>query len=165
MQINGNTTLNATITVPTAVVFTQSLTGSGTLRMAAPLTWSGGTLALTGGLEILAGQTAAVTGGLTLNTGTSFKNFGTINWASPASFSYNGGSITVRNEAGGVWNLNAGSFTLATNGAPTPAGSFSFVNAGTMQGAGNPATTLTVSTTWLSFSQGTTNNMAVNLVP
>ena len=81
-----------------------------------------------------------------------------------AAYTYNGGSITVRNEAGGLWNLTAGTFAVVQSGAPSPAGSFLFQNAGTMQGAGNPDSQLNVVSVGFS-NTGTISNMQVNVVP
>jgi hypothetical protein len=164
LHMNGTTTLNGTLTTAAPVTLTSTLTGSGTLRMNAPMTWTGGSLSLSGGVEILSGNTLALSGAVNLYTGTSVKNFGTVNWSTPASFTYNGGSITVRNEAGGLWNLTAGAFAVVESGAPSPGGSFLFQNAGTMQGAGNPDSQLNVVSVGFS-NTGTISNMQVNVTP
>ncbi len=85
-----------------------------------------------------------------------------MNWVAGSSLSYTGGSITVRNELGGQWNLSAGSYALSSNGNPNPLGSFTFVNAGSMVGAGVGSTTLSVANT-VSFSN-TGTVTGVNLV-
>lgn len=76
-----------------------------------------------------------------------------------------GGMIAVTNESDGVWNLSTGSFAVSSNGAPTPAGTFTFVNDGVIQGSGFATTTLTIGE-FVSFSNpGTVNGVNVVLLP
>ena len=148
LWMNGTTTVTTDLTVTVPTELNTTLTGSGTVRMAAPFTWHGGFLSLAGGLEVLAGQTLTFPGtgqNRWLTTGTSLRNFGTVSWAAGSgALVYQGGNVTARNEAGGLWTYGAGGYSITQSGDPNPLGSFTFVNNGAMQGAGNPATTVTV---------------------
>jgi hypothetical protein len=170
LNMNGTTTVTTDLTVTVPVSLSGTLTGSGRVRMAAAMSWSGGTLGLGQGLDIQAGRTLTFpnTGlGRLLLTGTSLRNSGTVSWtAGSGSLVYQGGSIAVRNESGALWTYEAGGYNITSNGGSTPAGSFTFLNAGTMQGAGNPTTTLSVTTSTVSFSNtGSVASMLLNLGP
>ena len=166
LSMNGTTTVTGDVTIAVPVILASTLTGSGTVHMAAAMAWQSGTLQLDGGLEMLAGRTLTLGGTgstLVLLTGTSLRNFGTVSWNPTSPLMYQGGNITIDNKAGAQWNLSAGTYTLTSNGGPTPAGSFAFVNHGTMQGTGSP--TLNVAST-VSFSNpGTISGITVVFVP
>jgi hypothetical protein len=88
-----------------------------------------------------------------------------VSWTVGGSIALTGGMIAITNESDGVWNLGAGSFALTSNGAPVPPGTFTFVNAGTMQGTGSATTTLTVGG-FVSFSSpGTVNGIQIVNLP
>lgn len=73
---------------------------------------------------------------------TSLTNHGTIAQVSGSALLWTGGTtVAVTNSASGLWTFDAGSFGFFANGA----GTLSFSNAGTMQGAGSASTTLTIS--------------------
>jgi glucose dehydrogenase len=50
--MNGTMTVTGDITVPLPIVLKATPTGTGTLRLAAPMTWLTGTVSLAGGLEV-----------------------------------------------------------------------------------------------------------------
>ena len=166
LSMNGTTTVTGDVTIAVPVILASTLTGSGTVHMGAAMAWQSGTLQLAGGLEMLAGHTLTLGGSgqtLVMLTGTSLRNFGTVSWNPTSPLMYQGGNITIDNKAGAQWNLSAGTYTLTSNSGPTPAGSFAFVNHGTMQGTGSP--TLNVAST-VSFSNpGTISGITVVFVP
>jgi hypothetical protein len=169
LNMNGGTHVTADITVTVPVTLSGTLDGAGRMRMAAPMTWSGGTLSLQQGLDIQAGQTLTFSNtnlNRGLSSGTSLRNFGTVTWAAGGGgLLYTGSTITVRNESGALWTYGAGGYGISNNGDPNPLGSFTFVNNGTMSGAGNPTTTVTV-TNRITFSgSGSTSNMNLFFAP
>jgi PKD domain/K319L-like, PKD domain len=164
--MDGTTTVTTDLTLGLPTELSSLVTGSGAIHMAAAMIWHGGTMSLAGGLEILpAGSLSLGTSGSThfLTTGTSLRNYGAVSWTVGGSLQYTGGSITVRNESGATWTFGTGGYSLTSNGAPTPAGSFTFLNAGTMTGAG-ASTTLTVVSA-VSFTAGSMSGITVNFVP
>ena len=62
LSMNGTTTVTAdlTLTVPSSLHAT--LTGPGTIHLAAPMAWVSGVVSLAGGLEVLNGQTLTFPG-------------------------------------------------------------------------------------------------------
>jgi hypothetical protein len=133
------------------------------------MTWNSGSLSLAGGIEVLPAASfslGAAGSGHTMTTGTSLRNYGAMSWSSGGGITYTGGSITVRNEAGGTWTFGTGAYSVGASGAPNPAGSFTFVNAGTMTGAGFATTTLTIHTSSIGYSNtGSITSLNVMLVP
>jgi hypothetical protein len=146
LYMPGTTTLTGTVTftLPSELA-SGTLTGSGSLRLGAPMTWQGGIVSLAGGLEVLNGQTLTLPGNnqTRLLSATSLRNHGTVAMFSGSGLLWTGGTtVAVKNETDGLWTFTAGSFSFSANGP----GTLSFVNAGTMQGAGSLSTTLNVST-------------------
>ncbi len=127
LNMDGTTTVTGAVTTTLPVVLLGTVTGSGKLTLAAPMTWDGGTVALTGGLEVLAGQTLtlATAGQHVLSSG-SLTNHGTVQWTNGELYIQN--SIDVLNASDGVWEVQ-GNFTLSSTqcGAPT------FTNAGVLR--------------------------------
>jgi hypothetical protein len=137
-----------------------TLTGSGTLRVGAPMSWESGTVSVAGGLEVLNGATLtmASNGQTRVLSQTSFRNHGTVATFTNTALLWQGGTtVAVTNESDGLWTFGPGSMTFTTNGT----GALSFTNAGTMQGAGNPATTLNMSQSIAFSNTGTISNMLV----
>ena len=154
MTLSGTTTVTATnlnLTLPATL--TSVLTGPGKVTANAAFTWSGGTISLAGGLEVAAGRT------LTMQTNdhgllnTTLRNHGTVQWTG-GQLVYQGGNVTVVNEADGIWNIAAGSFFL------TGGSGLVFTNAGLLKGTGAATTTLTISAA-ISFTPGTTADITI----
>jgi hypothetical protein len=169
VRLNGGTfTLSAlsTITVTKLTLEQGTLTGPGTLDVL-----DGGTLTWTGGDMAGTGRTLVESGGSLLLSGTGNRflvdrildNLGTITWTNGGQLLVSGAG-TLRNEVGGLVDLQAGNLSLTANG-----GSPSIVNLGTLQklGDGGVATisvplttsgTTTVSGTIIDLTGGGTFN-------
>jgi hypothetical protein len=169
LATNGTTTVNGDLTVGLPWQLTGTLAGTGAIHVSNSMTWNSGSLSLAGGIEVLPAASfslGAAGSGHTMTTGTSLRNYGAMSWSSGGGITYTGGSITVRNEAGGTWTFGTGAYSVGASGAPNPAGSFTFVNAGTMTGAGFATTTLTIHTSSIGYSNtGSITSLNVMLVP
>jgi hypothetical protein len=136
--------------------------------MAAPMAWVTGEIALAAGLEILNGQTLTFpSNGAArfLTTGASLRNHGTVTWeAGNGALVYQGGNIAVTNHSDGLWTYGVGSYSLTSNGGPNPLGSFTFANAGAMQGAG-PTSDLFVANTIVFSNTGTITGIDLTIQP
>jgi hypothetical protein len=142
LYMPGTTTITGTVTFTIPSQLTNALTGSGTLRLGAPMSWDAGTVTLAGGLEVLNGQTLTMpgNGNTRVLSATSLRNHGTVAMFNPSALLWAGSTtVAVTNESDGLWTFASGTFTFTANGA----GTLSFTNAGTMQGS---STTLNVST-------------------
>jgi hypothetical protein len=84
----------------------------------------------------------------------SLHNHGTVTWSD--GLTYIQGNSTIVNESDGTWNVGAGRFTLSST---TPPGTFT--NAGSLQGAGTLATTLTISQDITYVNTGTVGNITI----
>jgi hypothetical protein len=135
LHMNGTTTVTGDLTLTVPTLLSATVTGSGTLHLATPMTWSAGTVSLTGGLEVGVGQT------LTLTTGnthwlidTSLHNHGTVAWTAGAiAFQ---GAVAVVNETDGVWDAQ-GDLSFGSNGC---GGAQTFTYAGLLRKSGTLGT-------------------------
>ena len=132
LNMNGTTTVTGNLTVTLPITQSGNLTGSGAVHLAAPMTWAGGDVSLSGGLEVLAGQTLTFPSNNTARTLTtsSLSNHGTVAMGGSNALNYQGGPVAVTNQSDGLWTLT-GSDSIGLGGG---AGPFSFTNAGTLQG-------------------------------
>jgi hypothetical protein len=166
IRMNGTTTVSADLTIGVPIIQSGSLTGTGTVRVSNAMTWSSGSLLLSGGLEVQSGGTMTLGSNgqsVVIYPGISVRNFGTVSWVANSGIVYQGGgdSISVRNEASGVWTLNGGPNTLSANGSPTVGNSFGFSNFGLLNGSG----TMTVIDPVHFSNSGTVSGVVVNTVP
>ncbi len=123
LHMNGTTTVTANLSVPLPVLLSSTLTGSGKVTLAAPMTWDTGTVSLTGGLEVGVGQTLTVATANQHVLSGPLTNHGTVQW--DAGIIYLQGNSAVVNASDGVWDVRDNLTLTSTNcGAPT------FTNAG-----------------------------------
>ncbi len=132
--MNGTTTVTAnpiTVTLPTTL--NGTLTGPGTLNMAAAMTVIGGTVSLAGGLDSprrAAPSPSSTAPGPSLSA-TSLRNHGIVTMAPATVPMVLQGATTVAivNAADGLWTTSDG--TITSNGA----GTLTFANAGLLRKA------------------------------
>ena len=133
LQFNGTTTVTGdlTLTLPSEQLNGSQILGSGGLHLAAPMNWNGAsTISLTGGLEVLHGQT------LTLGpqdaahalAATQLHNHGTVLWNNGAIALTGATTVTIVNEADGVWDATS-DLVVGSNGA----GNLAFNNLGLLR--------------------------------
>jgi hypothetical protein len=164
LYMNGTTTITGDVTLTLPSELSSLLTGSGSVVLAAPMVWHGGTISLAGGLDVAVGQTLTLPGnGQTrVLQATSLQNFGTVAQFNSSTLLMQGGTVvSVRNETGALWTFDSGTFNLTINGV----GTHSFLNAGTMQGTGVATTTLNVSNSIAFTNTGSIVAMTVVPVP
>jgi hypothetical protein len=140
LQMNGTTTVtgDVTVTLP-SLLANSTVTGPGRLRLSAPMQWAGGIMALGEGLDVNPGQTLTFGPGGAghVLTMTSLRNHGTVTWTAGAISLTGGGTVSVVNEADGLWDA-AGDLTFTSNGG----GNLTFANAGTLRKSAGAGTLL-----------------------
>ena len=132
LAMNGQTTVTGAMTVTIPVVLGGTVTGSGALTLAAPITWTTGTVDLAGGgLTVNPGQTLTLsTGGQkVVNPGSALTNHGTVVWTGGTLYVQSNGAVV--NASDGVWTVQ-GDLTLTS----TNCGSPTFTNAGLLRKTG-----------------------------
>jgi hypothetical protein len=133
--VNGTTTVTGPVTIPFPTILKGTLTGPGTVNMAASLDWWQGVISLAGGLNVMSGQTLVmnvVSPALTL-INTSLRNYGAV-LCLTETISLGGLSANLVNAAGAVWTFTRLTTPITSSGPPAAPGGYSIDNAGTIQG-------------------------------
>jgi subtilisin family serine protease len=135
-QVGGTLNVSGTITNQSGLFTIEG----GTLNATAPVTlsgnyrWTGGSWS--GNFTVPAGSDLTITGDCQLNTGAVLNNSGVVHWNSASPLrGYD--SVTVNNQAGGVWRLET-----AGNAFNHYYGNNSFNNAGLLEKTGAGETVL-----------------------
>ncbi|MBI3096068.1 MAG: filamentous hemagglutinin N-terminal domain-containing protein, partial [Rhodocyclales bacterium] len=119
----GTATIDSAITVGTLNLAGGTLTGTGSITVptGGTFNWSGGTLDGTAAaaIETQAGSTTNLINSPTLGANRTWNNAGTVSWTSTGCCTGVTLSGILNNQAGGLFELNLGSFGGGMSGAGT----------------------------------------------
>src|SRR5262249_52705935 len=80
LSMNGTTTVTGDVTLTVPAVLVNTVTGTGPLHMAAPMTWTGGVMAVSGGMEVLPGKSLSIETGNQHVLSGPLTNHGSVVW-------------------------------------------------------------------------------------
>ena len=134
LTMTGTTTVTGNLTIPLPITLTDTLTGSGSVHLAAPMTWIQGIVSLAGGLEMLAGRTLTLPDNNVARylTNSSLLNHGTVAMGNSNALIADG-TCDVHQRRRRAVDLGH-ELPLDSSGAST------FSNAGILRQLGNPGT-------------------------
>ena len=134
LSMNGTTTVTGNLTVSLPITLYNTLTGSGAVHLAAPMTWIQGIVSLAGGLEVLTGRTLTLPDNNVARyvTNSSLLNHGTVAMGNSNAI-IGDGTSTFTNAADGLW-------TSGTSYLSTSSGASTFSNAGILRQIGSAGT-------------------------